>query len=94
MNKAELAATIASRCNLTKKQGEDAVEAFAEIVTSTLKSGGEVTIAGFGAFMPKTRKGRIGVNPRDPSKKITVPPVTVAKFKAGKNLKDTLKGKM
>lgn len=93
MNKVELAAKIADRVGVTKKQAEDMLEAFTDITTQTLKAAGEVVLAGFGAFSARQRKGRIGVHPREPSKKITVPPVVVAKFKAGKNLKDALKGK-
>ena len=69
------------------------VEAFVEIVTSTLQAADTVNIAGFGAFSAKTRAGRIGVNPQNPTEKIQIPPVTVPKFKAGKGLKDALKGK-
>lgn len=93
MNKAELAAKIAEKLHLSKKQGEDAVAAFEEIVTEALKAGGEVTIAGFGTFSAKVRAGRMGVNPQNPSEKIQIPAVTVPKFKAGKALKDALKGK-
>lgn len=67
------------------------VEAFVDVVTSTLKSGGEVNIAGFGAFMAKTRAARMGVNPQKPTEKIQIGAVTVPKFKAGKGLKDALK---
>lgn len=93
MNKAELANKLAERIGVTKKQAEDMLEAFTEITTDTLKAGGEVVLAGFGAFSARQRKGRIGVHPRRPTEKIDVPPVVVAKFKAGKNLKDALKGK-
>ena len=91
MNKAELAAKIAERLNVPKKTGEDFVAAFEDIVTKTLANEGEVTIAGFGTFSARVRKGRIGVNPQNPSEPITIPPVFVPKFKAGKALKDTLK---
>lgn len=93
MNKAELVAKIAEKVGVTKKVAEDAVEAMTEIITQTLKAGGEVTIAGFGAFSAKQRAGRTGVNPQNPSEKIQIPPVIVPKFKAGKSLKDSLKGK-
>ncbi len=93
MNKALLSQEIAQKVGLSKKEGEDMVEAFVDIVTSTLKGGGEVNIAGFGAFSAKTRAGRVGVNPQRPTEKIQIPPVTVPKFKAGKGLKDALKGK-
>ncbi|NLZ96721.1 MAG: HU family DNA-binding protein [Candidatus Magasanikbacteria bacterium] len=91
MNKAELSQAIANKVGLSKKEAEAMIEAFVDIVTTTLKSGGEVNIAGFGAFSAKMRAGRIGVNPQNPSEKIQIPPVTVPKFKAGKGLKDALK---
>lgn len=91
VNKAELINQIADKVGVSKKQAEDMVEAFVDIVTMTLKNGGEVTIAGFGAFMAKTRAPRMGVNPQSPEQKIQIPAVTVPKFKAGKGLKDALK---
>lgn len=93
MNKAELVAKIAEKVGLPKKQVEEVMENFMEIVTSTLKGNGEVVLAGFGSFSAKRRAGRTGVNPQNPSQKIQIPPVTVPKFKAGKGLKDALKGK-
>lgn len=92
MNKAELINLIADKVGVTKKQAEDMVETFVETVIDTLKKGGEVTIAGFGAFSAKQRAGRTGVNPQNPSEKIQIPSVVVPKFKAGKGLKDALKG--
>jgi len=93
MNKAELAQKIAEKVGLSKKEGEAMVATFVDLVTDTLKGGGEVTIAGFGAFSAKTRAGRVGVNPQNPTQKIQIPSVTVPKFKAGKGLKDALKNK-
>lgn len=91
MNKVELAAAIAEKTSLTKADAERTIEAFVDIVTSTLKGGGEVTIAGFGTFLAKQRAGRMGVNPQNPTEKMQIPPVTVAKFKVGSNLKKALK---
>ena len=93
MNKAELAQTIAGKVGVSKKEGEEMVAAFVDIVTNTLKDGGEVNIAGFGAFSARTRAGRVGVNPQNPKEKIQIPSVVVPKFKAGKGLKDALKNK-
>ena len=91
MNKAQLAQAIAEKVGVAKKEGEAMVEAFADIVTTTIKGGGEVNIAGFGAFSARTRAGRVGVNPQNPTQKIQIPSVVVPKFKAGKGLKDALK---
>ena len=92
LNKAALADEIAKKTGVAKKEAEAMVEAFVETVTTTLKEGGVVTIAGFGAFSAKTRAGRVGVNPQRPTEKIQIPPVTVPKFKAGLALKKSLKG--
>ena len=67
------------------------METFEGITTETLKSGGEVTLTGFGTFMAKQRSARTGVNPQNPTEKIQIPSVTIPKFKAGKALKDALK---
>ncbi len=93
INKAELINSLSDKVGVSKKQAEDLIEAFTDLVTQTLKVGGEVTIAGFGAFSAKQRAGRMGVNPQNPSEKIQIPPVVVPKFKAGKALKDALKGR-
>lgn len=91
VNKAELINQLSEKVGITKQQAEQVVQTFVDIVTETLSAGGEVTIAGFGAFMAKTRAPRMGVNPQSPDQKIQIPAVTVPKFKAGKGLKDALK---
>lgn len=93
MNKAELINRIAEKVGVTKKQAEDMIESFETIVTDTLKNKEEVTLAGFGTFMPKERSARGGVNPQNPKERIQIPAVTIPKFKAGKALKDALKNK-
>ena len=94
MNKAEMALKLAERMNIPKKQAEDFIEYFEEMVTRALQEGQEVTIAGFGTFSARIRSARMGVNPRKPQEKIQVPEVRVPKFKAGKALKDALKQKV
>jgi len=91
VNKAELSDTIANKVGLSKKQAEEVLDAFEQTVMDVLKTGGEVTLTGFGTFMARRREARMGVNPQNPSEKIEIPAVTIPKFKAGKNLKEALK---
>lgn len=91
MNKAELAQALAEKLNVSKREGEDMVNAFVDLVTASLKKGEEVVLTGFGAFSVKARAARTGVNPQNPTQKIQIAAVTVPKFKAGKALKDALK---
>ena len=92
VNKDQLIDRIATRSNISKKEVEDVLSAFEEVVIQILKEGGEAVLTGFGAFSARKRAARIGVNPRKPDEKIQIPEVKVPKFKAGKILKDALKG--
>lgn len=91
MNKAQLIDLLAQKYDLPKSKMEDVIDGMLDLIVGTVKKGEEVVLVGFGAFSAKQRKGRIGVNPQNPSEKITIPSVVVPKFKAGKNFKDTLK---
>ncbi len=94
MNKAGLIEKISAEADVPKKKAENMVETLVKTIVEELKAGGEVTIAGFGTFLARTRHARGGVNPQKPSERIRIPEVRVAKFKTGKNLKDALKGKI
>ena len=91
MNKASLIEKIADKSSVSKKQAESMLESLVDIIISELKEGNEVTITGFGTFLSRTRHARGGVNPQNPSERIQIPEVRVAKFKTGKTLKDALK---
>ena len=91
MNKANLIKTISVQTNVRKEDVEKVLNAFERAVIDSLKKSEEVSLVGFGTFAARKRKGRIGVDPRDPKKPITIPDVVVPKFKAGKILKDALK---
>lgn len=90
MTRDQLIEQIASKAGITKGQGEDALKAFTEAVTSALSRGEDVALTGFGAFKVSNRAARQGVNPRT-GEKVQVPAMKVAKFKAGKGLKDAVR---
>jgi len=93
MNKAQLIDKINREVEgLSKKQVEKMIDTLTNTVIEELKSDREVTIAGFGTFLSRVRYARGGVNPQNPSQRITIPEVKVAKFKTGYNLKQALKG--
>ena len=90
MNKSDLADAVMNKIGGTKKAAEDAVETVFDTITSSLKSGNEVSVAGFGVFVAKKRAAREARNPRT-GEKVHVPATTVPKFRAGKGLKDAVK---
>jgi DNA-binding protein HU-beta len=92
VTKQEFVDKIASKTDMSRKQAADAVEAVLDSITETLRSGGEINFTGFGKFSTQHRKERQGVNPRNPSEKVTIPAATVPKFSAGSSLKQAVKG--
>lgn len=85
MNKAELVSKIADDAGLNKSQANAAVNSFTDAVTKALKSGGKVTLVGFGTFSISKRNARIGRNPQTGAT-IKIKAKRVARFKAGKEL--------
>ena len=92
MTKAELISAVAEKAGLKKVEAEKAVAAFIASVTETLKSGGKLSLVGFGTFSTAKRAARKGQNPQT-GKKINIPAATVPKFKAGKTLKEAVNSK-
>ena len=91
MNKQELADKLSEKFpDIAKAKMVELIEAMLQVITETIKGGGEVVFAGFGAFSAKARKGRVGINPQTKAP-IQIPSITVPKFKAGKTLKDALR---
>lgn len=89
MNKAELINTIAEDAGITKTQANATLDSFVSAVTKTLKEDGKVTLVGFGTFSVSSRAARNGRNPQT-GEEIKIKAKKVAKFKAGKELSETL----
>ena len=91
MTKADFIDAVASRSGLSKKDAGAALDAVLESVKDALKNGDDVTFTGFGKFSVQARKARTGVNPRNPTEKVTIPASKVPKFSAGSQLKAAVK---
>ena len=89
MNKSELIDLIATRADISKSSAGDALEAVLDGITGSLASGNSVTLVGFGTFSVSRRAARDGRNPRT-GETIRISASNLAKFKAGKALKDAL----
>ncbi|MGN1124496.1 MAG: HU family DNA-binding protein [Eubacterium sp.] len=90
MNKTELAAAVAAKAELSKKDADAAVTAVFESIKDALADGDKVALVGFGTFAVKTRAARTGLNPRT-KETIEIPEAKVPSFKAGSALKDAVK---
>lgn len=90
MNKQDLVNAIHGHLQGTKVQAEQVIDIIIDSITSTLKRGEEVSIAGLGIFSAKQRAARSARNPRT-GETIRVAAMRVPKFRAAKALKDAVK---
>lgn len=90
MNKQAIVEAVAEAIGTTKASAEKAVDVMVDSIVSTLKKGGEVSIAGLGIFSAKQRKAREARNPRT-GETVHVPAMKVPKFRPAKALKDSVK---
>jgi DNA-binding protein HU-beta len=93
MNKSEMAAKLAEKCDLTQAKAAEIVACIFDtkpgtgIIAVELDAGRKVSIPGFGTFGTKYRGARQGRNPATGAT-ITIAGKTYPFFKAGKGLKD------
>lgn len=89
MNKSEFIEAIAHGAGITKVAASKIVDVFTDTITRALKKGEQVVLPGFGSFSTSVRSARTGRNPQT-GQTIQIRASRVAKFKAGKKLKDAV----
>jgi len=92
MNKVEFIDAVANKTKLSKKNSREVIDAVLEVITETLAKKEQVALVGFGTFSVSERAARTAKVPGT-DKTVNVEAKTVAKFKAGKLLKDIVAGK-
>jgi DNA-binding protein HU-beta len=97
VNKQELIEAVAKKTKLSPGQAGKALDAVFSpdpskgVISATLRSGGKVTLAGFGTFETRQRRARTGRNPRT-GETIQIPARRSPAFRPGKTLKDKVAG--
>jgi DNA-binding protein HU-beta len=89
MTKADLIEGLANKLGMGKGEAERAVNIVLDDIINALKQGERVNISGFGTFSVSTRQARTGRNPKT-GESIEISASRSAKFKPGKQLKDSL----
>ncbi len=89
MNKGDLITKIAEDAGITKVQATAALNAFIGAVGHALRQDDKVQLVGFGTFSVAAREARMGRNPKT-GVAMELPAKKTAKFKAGKDLNDSL----
>ena len=87
--KADLISEMANISGLSKVDAENALNSFCKAIEKFLKGGKEVRLIGFGSFYVSKRAATVARNPRT-GQEVKVPETLVPKFKAGKQLKNSV----
>jgi integration host factor subunit alpha len=82
---------VQSELKFLKNESIEAVESLLEIIKSTLESGEDVLISGFGKFCVKNKNERKGRNPATGETAI-LPARKIVTFKWSKKLRDKING--
>jgi DNA-binding protein HU-beta len=91
MNKRNLADVISLETGLKSRECESVMDSMIKNIIASLKSGDEVTIAGFGKFYVKQSLERKVINPR--TKQVMVVPATKKLvYRINRNFKKEIKG--
>ena len=87
LTKADLAELLFERLGLNKRESKDMIDAFFDLVTTSLVEGTDVKISGFGNFQIRTKAPRPGRNPRT-GEPVAIEARRVVTFHASPKLKE------
>ena len=91
LTKSHLTNAIAEQNGFTQKKSTDTVETILEIIKSTLTSGEDVLISGFGKFCIKDKLERRGRTPAT-GEDMMLAPRRVVTFRCSEKLRDKING--
>jgi len=86
MNKGDLANEIAKKAELSKAKALATINCAFDAIKASLKKGQRVQLVGFGSFLVRKRKARMGRNPKTGAT-IQIKAKKVPAFTAGAELK-------
>ena len=89
LSKSQIAATVAEKHGLTKRQAAEILDHLAELSYKNAKN--TFTLPGIGKLVLVNRKARIGRNPAT-GEQINIPAKKVVKFRVAKAAKDAILG--
>ena len=91
LTKAQMVESIQNQTGLPRNRSSEIVETLLEIIKSTLESGEDVLISGFGKFSVNEKKARRGRNPST-GEDMMLEARKVVTFKCSGKLRDKING--
>jgi integration host factor subunit alpha len=90
MIKADLVTMIYEKVGFSRNEAAEVVEATLDVLKEAFLHGEKVQIVGFGTFVVRQKRDRLGRNPKT-GEEITIPPRKVLTFHPSKILRDVVK---
>jgi nucleoid DNA-binding protein len=87
MTKRDLVMRIAKETGLIQQDVLMVLQKTLDYILEGLAKGENVEFRNFGVFQVQVRKARIGRNPKNPTRVVTIPSRKVVKFKMGRIMK-------
>ena len=91
LTKADIVEAVAEQNGYTNKRSVEMVETLLEIIKSTLESGDDVLVSGFGKFCVNEKKKRLGRNPAT-GEAMMMEARKVVTFRCSRQLRDKING--
>lgn len=89
LTKAQLAELLFEKIGLNKRESKDMIDAFFDLIATSLVDGSDVKVTGFGNFQIRTKAPRPGRNPRT-GEAIPIEARRVVTFHASQKLKEQI----
>jgi integration host factor subunit alpha len=89
LTKAQLAELLFEQIGLNKRESKDMIDAFFDLISTSLVDGNDVKVTGFGNFQIRTKAPRPGRNPRT-GESIPIEARRVVTFHASQKLKEQI----
>ena len=91
MTKADIIESVYEKVGFSKKEAADVVEMVFDTIKETLERGEKIKISGFGNFIVREKKSRVGRNPQT-GQEIEISARRVLTFRPSQVLKNALNG--
>jgi len=91
MTKADIIESVYKKVGFSKKESAEIVEMVFDTIKETLERAEKIKISGFGNFIVRDKKARVGRNPQT-GKEIEISARRVLTFRASQVLKNVLNG--
>ena len=88
VTKRDLVIKLSNKTGLGQADVLKVLESMLETVTGELAKGNTVVMRNFGSFQVREMKGKVGRNPKNPTRDVKIPPRAIVKFKPGKEMKE------